>query len=63
MDVGLLSPNQKITLNGKFIAYLVKGSGIANENLISDGDLIRGNDLEFQVSVNTEIILIQEIEK
>ena len=60
MDVGLLSPNQKITLNGKFIAYVVKGSGIANENTISDGDLIRGNDLEFQASENTQIILIQE---
>ena len=63
MDVGLLSPNQKITLNGKFIAYVVKGSGIANENIISDGDLIRGNDLEFQASENTQIILIQEIQK
>ena len=63
MDVGLLSPNQKITLDGKFIAYVVKGSGIANENIISDGDLIRGNDLEFQASENTQIILIQEIEK
>ena len=58
MYVALLDTNQKITLDGKFIAYVTNGSGIIDEEKVSDGDLIQGNKLELQAVEDTQIILI-----
>ena len=61
MDVGLLNPNQKITLDGEFIAYVTRGSVESNGKKISDGDLIRGNDMEFQAIDESQIIIARKI--
>ncbi len=58
LDVALLDTNQRITLDGEFIAYVTRGSGIVNEEKVSNGDLIRGNNLEFQSTDDTQIILV-----
>ena len=63
MDVGLLYANQKITFSGEFVAYVIQGSGMSNGNMVSAGDLIRGNDFEFHAMKNTQIILVRETEK
>ena len=63
MDVALLDANQKIVSDGEFIAYVTKGSGISNEENISDGDLIHGYDLEFVAAEKTQIILIGSVKK
>jgi hypothetical protein len=59
MDVGLLDTNQKITLEGDFIAYLTRGSGVIDEENITDGDLVKGNNLTFQASEDTQLIVIR----
>ena len=57
MDIGLLNENQKIPLDGKFVAYVTKGGGIINEKKVSEGDLVQGHDQEFQSLENTQIIV------
>jgi redox-sensitive bicupin YhaK (pirin superfamily) len=58
MDVGLLDKNQKITLDGDFIAYLTRGSGVIDGEKITDGDLVKGNNLTFQASEDTQLIVV-----
>ncbi len=58
MDVGLLDTNQKIILEGDFIAYLTRGGGVIDRENITDGDLVKGNNLTFQASEETQIIVI-----
>ena len=54
---------KRLLFPGEFIAYVIQGSGMSNGNMVSTGDLIRGNDLEFHAMENTQIILVREIEK
>jgi hypothetical protein len=61
LDVGLIDVNQKITLSGEFIAYVTRGGGILNGDTVSDGDLTRGNDLQFQARENSQIIIVRKI--
>ena len=58
MQVGLLESNQTILLSGKFIAYLIKGSGKINQSKISSGDLFKGQDETFESLENSELIVI-----
>jgi len=59
MDVALLDANQKISLRGEFIAYVTRGSGIIDGQNVSDGDLIQGNNFDFQSLDNSQIILVR----
>jgi len=61
IDVALLNEGENIEFNGEFIAYITRGSGKANDELITDGDMISGNDLEFTASGDTQLIIIQYI--
>ena len=59
MDVGILSADQEISKNGKFLAYVTRGSGILNGETVKDGDLVRGENLNFKASNDdTQIIII-----
>ncbi len=58
IKVGLLNPNQQISSKGVFMAYLTQGKGIANGKEVSDGDLIRGNDLSFEANEDVQIIVV-----
>ena len=61
LDVGLIDANQSITLDGEFIAYVTRGEGILNGEKVSDGDLIRGDDIKFQAIADTQIIIARKI--
>jgi redox-sensitive bicupin YhaK (pirin superfamily) len=61
LDVGLLDTNQKISFDGEFIAYVTRGKGILNGELVTDGDLIRGEDITFQSETNSQIIIVRKI--
>ena len=59
MDVGILSVDQEVSKNGKFLAYVTRGSGILNGEAVKDGDLVRGENLSFKASNDdTQIIII-----
>ena len=58
IDVSLLETGQHIEINASFIAYITNGSGTANHEIIKDGDLIRGNHLQFEAIEKSQIIVV-----
>jgi redox-sensitive bicupin YhaK (pirin superfamily) len=58
IDVALLKTDQQITVAGPFMAYLSRGEGTANNQHIQDGDLIRGDSLNFQASNDVQLIVV-----
>ena len=60
MDVGLLDAGQEIEIDGKFMAYLTLGGGMMDGENVRGGDLVKGNDLKFRASDETQIIIITQ---
>jgi hypothetical protein len=61
VDVGLIDVNKTISFVGEFLAYVTVGNGILNGEKVSNGDLIRGNDVTFQATSNSQIIIVRKI--
>lgn len=61
VDVGLIDANKTISFDGEFLAYVTVGNGILNGEKVSNGDLIRGNDVTFQAESNSQIIIVRKI--
>ena len=61
LDVGLVDARQIISFDGEFIAYVSMGNGILNGQKVTNGDLLRGNDMEFHAETDSQIILVREI--
>ncbi len=55
--IGMLNPKQKFDLEKNFIAYLATGNGIANGKEIREGDLFRGNNLGFEATEKSQVII------
>ncbi len=60
IDIALLDDGQRVEINEPFLAYLTRGKGIANGKRIEDGDLIRGDSLEFSATDDVQLIVITE---
>lgn len=58
IDTALLNQGETFNLEGKYLAYLVQGTGVANGISIQDGDLIEGKNLKFQASEETQLIVV-----
>jgi len=58
IDVALLHAGQKIDIPAVFLAYLTRGSGIANGENIQDGDLVRGGSLKFEAREPVQLVII-----
>ena len=58
IDVGLLEAGQNASVSGPFLAYVTRGSGFVNRTPVNDGDLIRGEDLTFDVTDGAQIIVV-----
>ena len=58
IDVSLLKKGQNVSVNGDYLAYLTKGKGIANGQIVSDGDLIRGEELSFEATEKSQLITV-----
>jgi redox-sensitive bicupin YhaK (pirin superfamily) len=65
IDVVLLRKGEPFSLPGGFMAYITQGSGRASGQgaarsglEVKDGDLLRGQDLEFQASSDSQLITI-----
>ncbi len=59
VDVAMMNEGQSFVLEGEFIAYLALGKGIANEQRVSEGDLIRGQGLSFTAEQKSQLVLVQ----
>jgi len=58
IDVGVLAAGQNITINGPFLAYVTRGLGHINGETVRDGDLVRGENLEFSAVEPTQLIVV-----
>jgi len=58
MDVALLHSGQHASFDGRFLAYLTKGKGAANETPVADGDLVRGDTLSFEAFEDVQLIVV-----
>jgi len=58
IDVGLIKSGAGITLNQSFLAYITCGSGTINGQAVTEGDLVRDQDLVFSAETDTQLILI-----
>jgi redox-sensitive bicupin YhaK (pirin superfamily) len=58
IDIGLLSNGQQIEVDGKFLVYITRGKGIANNKPVEDGDLIRGSSINFTASEDVQLIVV-----
>lgn len=59
IDVGLLAAGGMVTIDGPFLAYVTRGSGRIDDKTVGDGDLIRGEKLEFNATEPTQLIVVQ----
>ena len=58
IEVTLLKKGQAVNITEPFIAYITQGKGIANQEKVEDGDLIRGDHLHFSALDNVQLIII-----
>jgi len=58
IDVALLQADQQIEVNGPFMAYISRGEGAANDKHLQDGDLFRGELLDFTAHNDVQLIVI-----
>ena len=58
IDVAILSDGQQIAVNEPFLAYITRGKGIANDEPVEDGDLMRGESITFKAIDNVQLIII-----
>lgn len=62
ISAGIFNSGQKVSVEGEFIAYICRGTGIINAEIISDGDLIRGENLDFTATTDNVLIFVVTIE-
>jgi len=58
IDVALLKQGQKITVASEALAYVTKGEGLANGQVVRDGDLVRSEGLSFEATQDVQLITV-----
>ncbi|MDH3696068.1 MAG: hypothetical protein OEQ15_02010, partial [Nitrosopumilus sp.] len=59
--VELVDAKQTVSFDGEFIAYVTTGNGTLNGQKVANGDLVRGNNMEFQAEADSQIIIVRKI--
>ena len=60
MEVGLLEDGDRVSKDGPFMVYVTRGGGTLNGVPVKDGDLVRGENLQFEPQLETQIIVVSE---
>ena len=58
IEVAILGNEQQVEVDKPFFAYITRGKGIANNEPIVDGDLIRGDSIQFKATDDVQLIVI-----
>ncbi|VAW54674.1 Pirin [hydrothermal vent metagenome] len=58
MDVAILNQGQSVDVDEPFIAYITRGKGLANGKPVEDGEVFRGDVLNFEASGDVQLIVI-----
>ncbi len=63
IDLAQLEPGQAMDVPSDFMAYLTRGTGMANGESIREGDLLRGDSLTFEASEPVQLIVIHTTDR
>jgi len=58
IDVAVLGDGQHIEISETFLAYVTRGKGLANNEPVEEGDLIRGDSIRFDATGDVQLIVI-----
>ena len=58
IDVTILSKGQQVSVDEPFLAYITRGKGIANDEQVKDGDLMRGESITFKAIDDVQLIIV-----
>ena len=58
IDAGVLTKGNDLKISGPFMVYITRGSGIANDEAVIDGDMFRGEELTFKAAEDTQMIAV-----
>jgi redox-sensitive bicupin YhaK (pirin superfamily) len=58
IDVALPGNGQQIEVDEPFLAYITRGRGLANNEPVEEGDLIRGDAIKFKAMDDVQLIVI-----
>ncbi len=58
IDIAMLNKGQNVNIEEPFIAYLTRGKGLANGAPVEDGNLFRGDALDFKATDDVQLIVI-----
>lgn len=58
IDVGRLNAGQQVTTQGPTLAYLASGSGSANGETVTTGDLMRDDNLSYTANASSVIVVV-----
>ena len=59
IDIAMLNKGQNIKLTKQFIAYFSRGNGLANDEPVEEGDLIRGALIEINANEDRQLVIAQ----
>ncbi len=57
IDIACLNSGQSMDVDVPFLAYLTRGKGFANEDILVEGTLLRGDQLTFDCTEDAQLIL------
>jgi len=58
IGVAMLAAEQSVNVDGPFLAYIARGTGTANGETITEGDLFSDEGLSFKADDDTQLIVI-----
>lgn len=58
IEIGSFSKGETFNFEHSYIAYMTKGSAILNGENVQNGDLLRGENIQFEAIEDSQIILI-----
>jgi len=58
IDTGILTTGDKVEINKPFLAYITRGYGLANNQTVKDGDLIKSDSLKFTAQTDVQLIIV-----
>ncbi|WP_143300717.1 pirin family protein, partial [Candidatus Entotheonella palauensis] len=61
IDVVMLDPGQRLMIDRPCLAYVTRGRGVANSATVSDGDLIRDDQLTFEADAEAQLIVMSTL--
>ncbi len=61
IDIAMLDPGQRLMITRPCLAYVARGRGVANGVTVSEGDLMRDEQLTFEADAEAQLIVMSTL--